>query len=178
MEYIETSSGNRISKKASISGAANILLTGNTTISHGVKLEGDVPLKDPDDAAIQVGKYSYFYPGSQVAPPLLGQAKGAAAKVYGPLSIGAFVVIGRDTSVQASNIGSRVWIGADCSIGNNSKVYHCCVIKDGTKIPEKYVVPPFSVVQGCFPDLLVGELQPGYRDLLESRARELYFGVV
>ncbi|ODV93392.1 hypothetical protein PACTADRAFT_51989 [Pachysolen tannophilus NRRL Y-2460] len=58
-EFIETSSGNKISKNAQISGSSNIAIAGQTTISTGCKIHGDFLGKDKK-ISINLGKYCFL----------------------------------------------------------------------------------------------------------------------
>jgi dynactin-5 len=168
MSWIETSTGNRISKSATITGSHKILINGNTTINTEVTLNGDVTLADKAETSIQIGKYSYLGLGSQIIPPLINQ------DLHGPISIGAYCIIGENSVIRLATIGNRVIIEDDCSLGNLSIIYDCCIIKKGTVIPPKVVIPPYSVVSGVpGVDYKVEELHNCYKRLIEQEARDL-----
>lgn len=61
-EYIETQSGNKVSKKALLAGASNIRLAGRAIIKNGCVLRGDF-------ASITMGKYVVLHEGAVLRPP-------------------------------------------------------------------------------------------------------------
>ncbi|KAK6457238.1 dynactin subunit P25 [Scheffersomyces xylosifermentans] len=180
-EWIETSAGNRISKLAEISGPDRIIISGNATIHPGVKIHGDVELlanasnKNPDTATtIQLGKFCYIRSNSQIIPPVLKESKPENKTWHGPISIGAYTIIGNNSIVKSANIGNRVLIEDDCVLENLSIVYDCCLIRRGTVIPPKTVIPPYSEVSGVAgKDFSVRSLNNSYKKLIELEAKEL-----
>ncbi|ODV61089.1 uncharacterized protein ASCRUDRAFT_28018, partial [Ascoidea rubescens DSM 1968] len=176
MEWIETTSGNRISRKAVILGATNILLAGNTTIAASVSLNGDVRLNSASNKiSIQIGKHSLIGPSSEIWPPIIGfkRTKTKAKRVHGTSKIGSFTIISKNCVVKSINIGNRVLIEKNCYIGNLSIVYDNVVIKKNSCIPDKFIIPPFSYVYGKPPNLVVESLPVSFKNIIERKAREL-----
>lgn len=172
MDWIETTSGNRISKKAKILGSDHILINGNSTINDEVLLQGDVKMAGKQNATIQIGKCCYLGTGSQIIPPVLKYDNGDA--IHGPLLIGGYTIVGKNSIVRLANIGSRVLIEAECRLEDLSIVYDCCVIRQGTTVPPKMVIPPFSEVSGVPGiDFRIKELDNSYKKIVETEAREL-----
>ncbi|ODV82359.1 dynactin subunit P25 [Suhomyces tanzawaensis NRRL Y-17324] len=167
--WIETSTGNRIAKDAAISGPDNIVISGNCTIHPGASLHGDVTLLTPSTGpTILIGKYSHLNSNCQIIPPVLQDDK------HGPVAIGAYCIVGHDTVVRLATIGNRVIIEDGCDLQNLSIIYDCCVIRKGTVVPPKMVIPPFSEVLGVpGTDFKVGELSNAYKKLIETEAKEL-----
>ena len=62
VEYIETQSGNKVSKKSLLAGSNNIRLAGRAVIKHGCVLRGDF-------ASITMGKYVVLTEGVVLRPP-------------------------------------------------------------------------------------------------------------
>ncbi|CAK7895198.1 hypothetical protein CAAN1_05S02168 [[Candida] anglica] len=177
MSWIETSNGNRISKDSTISGSNRILLSGNTTVHAGVVLKGDVPLASQDSekvtSSIQIGKYSYLNQGCIIEPPVV--SVGTTSKVYGPVRIGSYVIVGTNTEISSASIGNRVLIEDNCKLGNLSIIYDCCYIREGCVVPPRTVIPPFSEVSGTPGiDFAIKSLNNSYRKLIEVEAREKY----
>ncbi|CDR46058.1 CYFA0S21e01816g1_1 [Cyberlindnera fabianii] len=153
MEWIETASGNRISKQAHIHGSDHILIAGNTTVSAQVELKGDVRIVE-GKTSIQIGKFVYLGENVRVVPPFLGNkmssSKGIEVAVHKICKIGSYTMIGEDSVIKASNVGSRVMIGKGCTLQDSCVIHDCVVIKDNSYIPEHFNIPPFSLV---FPQL-------------------------
>lgn len=149
MEWIETASGNRISKQAHIYGSDHILIAGNTTVSAQVELKGDVRIVE-GKTSIQIGKFVYLGENVRVVPPFLGNkmssSKGIEVAVHKICKIGSYTMIGEDSVIKASNVGSRVMIGKGCTLQDSCVIHDCVVIKDNSYIPEHFNIPPFSLV--------------------------------
>jgi dynactin-5 len=172
MDWIETTSGNRISKKSKIFGSNSILINGNCTINDEVLLQGDVRIAGKQQATIQIGKCCYLGTGAKITPPVLKYED--EESIHGPLLIGGYTIIGKNSVVRLANIGSRVLVELGCDLGNLSIVYDCCLIRSGTIIPPKMVIPPFSDVSGVPGiDFCIKDLSNSYKKLIEIEAREL-----
>ena len=95
-EYIETETGNKISRKAQISGTPNIRLAGKCVIQADVQLRGDLhrfaTSSGGDTTAISIGKYVVVSSGTVLKPPGRMQA---GEWVYLPMRVGNDVLIGR-----------------------------------------------------------------------------------
>jgi len=73
------------------------------------------------------------------------------------LIIGSHTTIGTNSQICSLSVGSNVRIGKNCILSQRSKIYDCCIIEDGTVVPEDMIVPPFSRVAGV-PAKVVGTL--------------------
>lgn len=172
MSWIETSNGNRISKEAEIFGSDRILLSGNTTINPGVKLDAEVPIVSEGEVShvIQIGKFCYLGKGCKITPPLVGNDGS-----YGSIRIGSYSIIGENSKVLLASIGNRVLVEGNCKLGDLSIIYDCCLIREGCVVPPKFVIPPFSEVSGIpGKNFVVTTLSNSYRKLIESEAKERY----
>ncbi|RCK55319.1 Dynactin subunit 5 [Candida viswanathii] len=129
-DWIETSTGNRISKTAQIIGSDNITIGGNVTINAAASIIVEA------NSSLAIGQFCYVFPKAAI----LASAEKS--------SIGGYVVIGRSALVKSTSIGNRVIIEDECVLHPNSVIYDCCLIRKGTVIPERMVIPPYSEVSG------------------------------
>lgn len=165
--WIETESGNRISKSADLKGTRHISIGENCTISPGVVICGDVETATPNQPTIVLGKYCFLDQDCYIMPP-----ETRKSGVFGNMYIGNYTLIGRGSKVHLAQVGNRVSIGSNCTLGAHSIVNDCCVIADGTVIPPKAVIPPYSAVSGVPGEsYMVESVGPGYRRLLENDAK-------
>ncbi|KAK9388744.1 trimeric LpxA-like protein [Lipomyces mesembrius] len=175
-EYIETESGNRISRKAVILGSQHILLGGRSTILPECVVRGD--LHRPSSASststaaasVNIGRYSFLEKGVVIKPPFKFY-KGSL--VYYPLKMGNFVSIGANSVIEAATIGSYVKIGSNCVVGKFAIIKDCVLVLDGTVIPSTACIPPFAVVAGN-PAIVVDELAESSAEVFERRARQIH----
>ena len=83
-------------------------------------------------------------------------------------------IIGSNTVVKLANVGNRVLIEDDCVLENLSIIYECCVIRKGTVVPPKTIIPPYSEVSGVpGKDFRISSLNSCYKRLIEIEAKEL-----
>ncbi|KAL6857608.1 hypothetical protein ACO1O0_005049 [Amphichorda felina] len=168
-DYIETDSGNKVSRKAMLQGTQNIMLGGRAVIQPEVMIRGDLVRTAPSSSssssgaapasstAVALGRYCFLARGAILRPP--GRMyKGIFT--YMPLRMGDHVYVGQSTIVQAATVGSYVHIGRDCTIGEFAIIKDCVKILDGSVVPPNMVIPSFSIVGGQ-PARLVGELPEG-----------------
>lgn len=168
MEWIETQSGNRISKAALIKGSDHILIAGNTTVSPNVILNGDARLTEGSANAIQLGKFCFLGDGVVITPPLATSITHRACK------LGSYTMIGAQCEIRSSSIGTRVEVGSNCKLQDNSIVHDCVIIKPNTTIPEQYTVPPFSLVSLVDNILHVDPLPESYKKVIELNSKLSY----
>ncbi|KAI9003181.1 putative dynactin Arp1 p25 subunit RO12 [Gaertneriomyces semiglobifer] len=170
-EYIETDTGNKVSRKSVICGSQNIVLGGKTIIQASSIIRGDLRRTGGGHAVtVAIGRNCVLHQGCIIRPPYKtykGQFN------YYPMKIGDHVTIGDDTVVEAAQIGSHVDIGKDCVIGRFTIIKDCCKILDGTVLPPNSVVPSFSVYAGN-PGRLVDELPESTQEVHEARTKEYY----
>ncbi|CAJ1352809.1 unnamed protein product [Effrenium voratum] len=146
-EYIQTASGNKVSRGSVLCGSQNISLVGNSVVKPGVVLRGDLQL-------LKIGKYVIIGENC-VLRPSYKKYKGNIA--FFPMSIGDYVTVGAKSIVCAAQIGSCVDIGENCIISKR------CILKDnsmvlpGTILPADTIVPPLTVFGGN-PGRYLGDL--------------------
>lgn len=158
-EFIETESGNRISRRAMLLGTQHIILGGRTTLFHDVVFRGDLRYTPSSNSsrgtsgsastekpAIEVGRYCYFDDGVIVRPP--GKIYKGSYMFY-PMTIGSYVIVHAGATIQAASISQCVQIGRNSVVGQFAIIKECVIILEGAVVPDGMVVPPFSIVGGC-----------------------------
>ena len=153
-EYIQTNSGNLISRKCSIIKPQSVELPGGKcVILDDVDLKGDL-------APIKIEKYCQIKNHTTLQPCCMvntssSSAKDKASMKYISLTIGAYTVIGRSCLIQSASIGLGCTIGNNCTLGEHSILKDHVHVDDNTIIPADMVIPPFAVVRGT-PGQIVG----------------------
>ncbi|MCJ1386902.1 hypothetical protein MMC17_010030 [Xylographa soralifera] len=179
-EYIETDTGNKVSRRSLISGTQNIILGGRTVIQADVIIRGDLTRTLPSNpttsgsapaasnhVAVALGRYCFISTGSILRPP----AK-LHRGVYSclPLKIGDNVFVGPGCIIEAASIGNNVWIGKGAMLGKMAIVKDGVRILEGAVVPAGMVVGVGSVVAGK-PARVVGEVGVGWEGF---NGRELW----
>ena len=124
--------GNKVSRRATISGPQNIILGGKTIIASGAIIRGDLRRTGPGHAVvISLGRYCLIGEGCVMryaasvsfacSPPMLVVARPPYKTYRGnfnyyPMKIGDHVHIGANSIVEAATIGNHVEIGKNCII--------------------------------------------------------------
>ncbi|KAF2669969.1 trimeric LpxA-like protein [Microthyrium microscopicum] len=186
-DYIETDSGNKVSRKALITGTPNITLAGRTVLMPDVHLRGDIvrvrppppttttstTSLDPSSAAtakpssssssqsttaISIGKSTIIATSTILRPP--ARLLRGLLQPY-PLKIGEQVLIGPGCVVESAQIHNHVHVGARCVLGAFSVLRENCRVLEGSCVPAGMVVPPGAVVAGR-PARVVGEVGEGF----------------
>ncbi|KAJ5644796.1 Dynactin subunit 5 [Penicillium longicatenatum] len=173
-EYIETDTGNKISRRSQIHGTQHIILGGKTVIQAEAVIRGDLyrqsstavstdpnnPPQQPNapSVAITVGRYSYISKSVILRPP--SRLHRGVHSFY-PLKIGDHVFVGDSAVVEAASLGNHVHVGAGATIGSMAIVKDFSVVLEGAVVPPGMVVPSWSVVGGR-PARIVGEVGEGY----------------
>ncbi|KAJ5749116.1 uncharacterized protein N7511_010812 [Penicillium nucicola] len=174
-EYIETDTGNKISRRSQIHGTQHIILGGKTVIQAEAVIRGDLfrtasnvaaqdpknPSTPPSNApsvAITVGRYSYISKGAILRPP--SRLHRGMHSFY-PLKIGDHVFVGEGAVVEAASLGNHVHVGKEASIGSMAIIKDFAYVLDGAVVPPGMVVPSWCVVGGR-PARIVGEVGEGY----------------
>ncbi|KAJ3290338.1 hypothetical protein HDU79_003362 [Rhizoclosmatium sp. JEL0117] len=170
-EYIETDTGNKVSRKSTIHGSQNIILGGKTIIQTECMVRGDLRRTGTGHAVvIAVGRFCLLAQRSLIRPP---------SKVYKtvfsyyPMKIGDFVHVGEGSIVEAAQIGSHVRIGKNCVIGRFAIIKDNAVILDNTVVAPNCVIPSFSVYAGN-PAVMVEELPTCWPEIMEREAKTYY----
>ncbi|KIX05391.1 uncharacterized protein Z518_06263 [Rhinocladiella mackenziei CBS 650.93] len=184
-EYIETETGNKISRRASVLGPRHIILAGKCVIQQDVVIHGDLvrpPQPKPaaqsasdqksssasqDQTSIHLGRYVFISPGCTLHPPsrltTVTGANGEPQQImtYFMLRISDYVYVGPNTHIRAAEIRSNVYIGANCTIGNMVMIKDNVKILDGTVLPPNTVWAGGTIVAGR-PGRVVGEIGEGW----------------
>ena len=162
-EYIETASGNKVSRQSVLCGSQNIVLNGKTIIMSDCIIRGDL-------ANVRIGRNCVISKRSVVRPPFKKFSKGVA---FFPLHIGDNVLIEEDCVINAAQVGSHVHIGKNCVIGRRSVLKDCCAIADNTVLPPETVVPPFTIFGGS-PGIFTGNLPECMQDIMTDVTKSYY----
>ncbi|CAG9125463.1 unnamed protein product [Plutella xylostella] len=104
-EYVETASGNKVSRQTVLCGSQNIVLHGKVIVQSDAIIRGDL-------ANVKTGRFCIISKKSVIRPPFKKFSKGVA---FFPLQMGDHVFIGENTVVNAAVVGSYVYIGKKCS---------------------------------------------------------------
>jgi dynactin-5 len=164
--YIQTETGNIISRKSRLEGTPHIVLSGRVVLQPGAVLRGDLaPPIDPSKptaprTSISIGKYTYVAHGAEIHPPSrVLPSSGELVNI--PLRIGEHVHIGERSKISAASIGSYVYIGEDVTVGN------ACIIADRVKVLDGAVLSaamqvPSGMVVGGKPARILGEVGDGW----------------
>ncbi|KAK1061185.1 hypothetical protein LTR12_004793 [Friedmanniomyces endolithicus] len=187
-EYIETDTGNKISRRARIEGKQSIMLAGKSVVMAGAILRGDLHRKSDRPAegekggpitAINIGRYAhpssvdlvgYIYVLNVVCSasvistdctirPPMRMSRGQMT--FYPMRIGDNVFIGTGTHVSALSISSHVHVGANCVLSPFCVIKESCKILPDTVVPPHMVIPPGSIVAGR-PARVVDEVGEGW----------------
>ena len=171
-DYLETETGNKVSRKAQLYGTQHVFLTGRAVIQPLVCIRGDLRPTAPSSStdpsskptaptyatSITIGRYTFLSTGCVLRPPYRLQQ---GAMVYSPLKIGDHVFVGEGCVIEAASIGDHVYIGKGAIVGKMA------IIKDGVKVLEGAVVPTGMVVAsgsvvGGQPGRVVGDVGDGW----------------
>ncbi|CAI7567209.1 hypothetical protein N7527_009931 [Penicillium freii] len=176
-EYIETDTGNKISRRSQIHGTQHIILGGKTVIQAEAVIRGDLfrtatlPPSDPNNpaapaaanpstpsVAITVGRYSYISKSAILRPP--SRLHRGIHSFY-PLKIGDHVFVGEGAVVEAASLGNHVHVGKGAAVGSMAIIKDYAYVLDGAVVPPGMVVPSWCIVGGR-PARIVGEVGEGY----------------
>ncbi|KAI9472771.1 hypothetical protein LPJ78_001467 [Coemansia sp. RSA 989] len=171
-DFIETDTGNKVSRRSLISGSQNIVLGGKTIVHSKCTIRGDLRRAGPShQAAVLIGRFCSLGEGAVLRPPYKTY-KGVFS--YYPLKIGDHVDIGPNSIVEAASIGSLVKIGANCIIGRFAIIKDGCIIEDNSVIAPNSVIPPFSHVAGGPPAKIIAQLPESTLEVLEAQSKDKY----
>ncbi|PYH91848.1 trimeric LpxA-like protein [Aspergillus ellipticus CBS 707.79] len=182
-EYIETDTGNKISRRSQIHGTQHIILGGKTVIQADAVIRGDLyrsssssssstnpsttstsdpsasaPSAPTPSVAITIGRYSYISRQAILRPP--SRLHRGVYSFY-PLKIGDHVFVGERAVVEAATVGNHVHIGKEAVIGSMAILKDFAYVLDGAVVAPGMVVPSWCVVGGA-PARIVGEVGEGY----------------
>ncbi|XP_047001341.1 uncharacterized protein LOC124618910 [Schistocerca americana] len=162
-EYVETASGNKVSRQTVLCGSQNIVLSGKVIVQSDAIIRGDL-------ANVRAGRHCIISKHAVIRPPFKKFSKGVA---FFPIHMGDHVFVGERSVVNAANVGSYVYIGKNCVIGRRCVLKDCCMIEDDTVLPPETVVPSFTRYAGS-PGVCVGELPECTQDLMIEFTRNYY----
>ncbi|PYH45493.1 dynactin subunit 5 [Aspergillus saccharolyticus JOP 1030-1] len=187
-EYIETDTGNKISRRSLIHGTQHIILGGKTVIQSDAVIRGDLyrisssqqqqqqqhkptaststststtsttSASPNPSVAITIGRYSYISRQAILRPP--SRLHRGVYSFY-PLKIGDHVFVGERAVVEAASVGNHVQIGRDAVVGSMAIIKDFACVLDGAVVAPGMVVPSWCVVGGA-PARIVGEVGEGY----------------
>ncbi|KAI5965338.1 uncharacterized protein KGF55_001559 [Candida pseudojiufengensis] len=156
--YENNQSNNKISENAKIKNIEAVKLASNITIAGDVVIDNE-SLDSDQNFNIQIGKYTFIR---------------SKTKIISPCHIGSFVIIGLNCAINSKLVGNRVIIEDNVETHQGSIIYDCCIIKRGSIIPPKYIIPPYSEVSGKpGENFLIKPLNNCYKEVIESEARKL-----
>jgi len=162
-EYIETASGNRVSRQSVLCGSQNIVLNGKNIVQSEAIIRGDL-------ANVRVGRHCIISSKAVIRPPFKKFSKGVA---FFPLQIGDHVFIGEGSIVNAAVVSSYVYIGKNVIIGRRCVLKDCCYIEDNSVVPPETVVPTFTRFSGS-PAKRIGELPENAQDIMMDFTKSYY----
>ncbi|GLG98372.1 hypothetical protein R5R35_004820 [Gryllus longicercus] len=163
VEYVETASGNKVSRQTVLCGSQNIVLSGKVIVQSDAIIRGDL-------ANVRAGRHCIISKRAVIRPPFKKFSKGVA---FFPLHMGDHVFVGENSVVNAAVVGSYVYIGKNCVIGRRCVLKDCCVIEDNTVLPPETVVPSFTRYASS-PGVCIGELPECTQDLMLEFTRSYY----
>ncbi|TPX45266.1 hypothetical protein SeMB42_g04070 [Synchytrium endobioticum] len=171
-EYIETDTGNKVSRASTIVGSQNIIMGGKSIIREDCVLRGDLRRTGGGHSVVvAIGRYCLIGSRSIIRPPFKTY-KGVFS--YYPTKIGDYVHIAEDCIIEAATIGNCVMVGKSCIIGRFATIKDNVRVLDNTVIPPNTVIPSFSVYGGN-PGQLIDILSESIQDVYESYAKEYYY---
>lgn len=141
--FIETESGNKISRMSVICGSQHIVLGGKSIVETGAVLRGDLRRAIASAGhlvSLAIGKYCIFRENVVLRPPYK-LYKGVCS--YYPAKIGDHVYMGSGTISEAASIGNCVYIGQNCVI-----VWFYILHLVQGRLVSHYALGPFRHHQG------------------------------
>ncbi|XP_003693260.2 dynactin subunit 5 [Apis florea] len=105
-EYVETASGNKVSRQTVLCGSQNIVLHGKVIVQSDAIIRGDL-------ANVRTGRYCIISKNAIIRPPFKKFSRGVA---FFPLTMGDHVFVGERAVVNAAIVGSYIYIGKNAVI--------------------------------------------------------------
>jgi dynactin-5 len=169
--YIQTSTGNWVSRRAVIQNARHVELKGRSI----VHADSQFKAADSPTGWIRTGRYCHVGAGTIIQPAVLPPHH---RDQHVPVTIGSHTIIRKNCHLQAAAVGSYCWIGCSVVLGPRVIIKDCCVIADNVNIPADTVIPPFTRVTvastGSSSRLVFRELPPSTAHELQEQSMELY----
>jgi dynactin-5 len=162
-DFVETASGNKVSRNTVLCGSQNIVINGKSIVREGVIIRGDL-------ANVRIGRQCIIDSKVVIRPPFKKFSKGVA---FFPLHIGDNVYIGEGSVVNAAVIGSYVYIGKNCVIGRRCVLKDCAMVADNTVLAAETIVPSFAIYKGS-PGLHTEDQPDCIQDLMMEYTKSYY----
>lgn len=169
-QYIVTSTGNIVSRRANIFKAQSVEIpNGRCIIEDDVIIRGDL-------AAVQINKYSLIDSRSVLRPcfvTTVSSTTGQKLLKFVPQTIGSHCYIGKDCLVESAVIGIGCIIEDNCILSKRSILKDYVLVVRGSVVPSDMVIPPFSIVAGN-PAKIIGELPESTSTMGQTAAVDRY----
>ncbi|AET39520.1 uncharacterized protein Ecym_4480 [Eremothecium cymbalariae DBVPG len=183
-EWIETSNGNRISKKATVTGPQRILIAGSCLIKEDCIVEGNVRTLEKTASAISMGRFCMLGAACVVKPAIIGyktdKASGKMVSVHCPLVMNSYTLVKPGAQIHCKRMGSRVVIGANSVLSRCCTIGDVVIIEDNVIVPENAYVPSFSRVKrhSEWPSSIeMTPLNHSMRQVIENWCKQEYLGM-
>ncbi|KAJ5499715.1 hypothetical protein N7453_008766 [Penicillium expansum] len=164
-EYIETDTGNKISRRSQIHGTQHIILGGKTVIQAEAVIRGDLfrtaTLPHPPPMQTTLLHQQPQTPARLAAILRPPSRLHRGIHSFYPLKIGDHVFVGEGAVVEAASLGNHVHVGKGAAIGSMAIIKDYAYVLDGAVVPPGMVVPSWCIVGGR-PARIVGEVGEGY----------------
>jgi len=138
--------------------AATAVLVGRVLLAPGANVWFNAVARG-DDATIRIGENSNVQDLAMLHP-----------EIGEDLEIGDHVTIGHGAIVHGRRIGSKTLIGMGAIVLGHAEIGQGCLIAAGALVPERAVIPDFSLVMGV-PGKVVRTLPPARMDEAVLHAR-------
>ena len=167
-EYIQTSGGNVISRKAKICRPQSVEIPqGRIIIKDNVIIRGDL-------CTIQINKYTIINESCVLRPSYAIINENFR---FINLTIGSHCYIGENSIIEAAVIGTGCYIGHNCILSKRCVLKDFVYIEANTIVPPDMTIPPFSIVSGR-PGKIIGEMPESTSTLGVSDAVSRYKNMI
>ncbi|KAL8759589.1 MAG: hypothetical protein Q9184_003572 [Pyrenodesmia sp. 2 TL-2023] len=186
-DWVETETGNKVSRRAQLHGTQHITLGGRCVIHPGVCIRGDLvrpaaaPSHPPNSTSsnpqpkssntrhtkptpptsIALGKYTILSPHVLLRPPSRPSQSFPQGLTYHPLTLGSHTFIGARCVIEAAQVGDHVVVEEGSVVGSMAILKDGCRVLKGSVVPKGMVVGAGLVVGGR-PARVLGEVGVGW----------------
>ncbi|OAF66881.1 Dynactin subunit 5 [Intoshia linei] len=128
-----------------------------------------------DLSNIRIGRNCVIEKGATITP-----SQNQESKLYNTVQIENFVLIGENATVEASSIGSFVYIGKNSVIGNKCILKECSAVADNVHLPAGTVLPPYTCYTGEGTDIttLCGLLPDCTKEIITNYILGIYNSLI